>query len=140
MRLLLLLAALAVVGCGRTDKDRPVEVGHIYPPGGEVGDEERALRLAVEEWNRDAAKLPQGRKLKVRHAPGGARPEEWGAQATRLIALNKEAALIGGGRGAVAGRIGTALVGGEGHPVSPARRAGAAGARNLLAGGRSPGG
>src|SRR5919198_2717719 len=108
MRLSLLLAALVVVGCSRSDKDRPIEVGHIYPPGGEVGDEERALKLAVEEWNKDPAKLPQGRKLKVRHAPGGAKPEEWGAQATRLIALNKETALVGGDRGAFAERICTA--------------------------------
>src|SRR5215208_4261316 len=139
MRLSLLLVVLLAVGCNRSDKDRPIEVGHIHPPGGEVGDEQRALQLAVDEWNKDAAKLPQGRRLQVRHTPGGARPEEWGAQATRLIALNKSVALVGGDRGAFAERIGMAVQGENVVAVSPAGWPGPAAGQNLFTVGLSPG-
>ncbi|HKB02961.1 MAG TPA: ABC transporter substrate-binding protein [Gemmataceae bacterium] len=138
MRFSLLFAALLVVGCNRSDKDKPIEVGHIHPPGGDMGDEQRALRLAIDEWNKDTSKLPQGRRLVIRHAPGGAKPEEWGAQATRLLALNKSAALVGGDRGAFAERIGMAVQGENVVAISPAGWPGPTAGQNLVTVGLSP--
>lgn len=139
MRLSLLFLAIVAVGCNHSDKDKPIELGHIYPPGADTGDEERALRLAVEEWNKDPAKLPEGRRLQIRHAPGGAKPEEWGAQATRLIALNKAVALLGGDRGSFAERIGMAVQGENVIAISPAGWPGPAAGQNLFTVGISPG-
>jgi ABC-type branched-subunit amino acid transport system substrate-binding protein len=139
MRLSLLLVTLLAVGCNRSDKDKPIELGHIYAPGGEAGDEERALKLAVEEWNKDPSKLPQGRRLQIRHAPGGAKPEEWGAQATRLVALDKATALFGGDRGVFAERIGMAVQGENVLAISPAGWPGPAAGQNLFTVGLSPG-
>ena len=132
MRFLLLLAALAILGCDRSNADKPIELGHVSPPAADAGDEEQAIRLAIDELNADPARRPHGRKLHVRHAPGGDKPEEWGAQATRLIALNKSAGLIGGPRAAFAERIGIAVQGEDVIAISTAGWAGPAPARNLF--------
>ena len=139
MRLPLLLAALLLVGCDSSNKDKPIDIGHIYPPGGgTAGDEERTIQLAVDELNKDPSRLPLGRQLKRRQAPGGAKPEEWGAQAARLIALNQVHALIGGDRGLFAERIGMAVQGEEVIAVSTAGWPGPTPAQNLFTVGLPP--
>lgn len=138
MRLSLFLCALLLVGCDRSDKDKPIDIGHIYPPAGDSRDEERAIQLAVDELNKDPAKLPQGRQLRRRHAPGGAKPEEWGAQAARLVALNRVHALIGGDRGLSAERIGMAVQGEEVIAVGTAGWPGPTPGQNLFTVGLTP--
>jgi ABC-type branched-subunit amino acid transport system substrate-binding protein len=138
MRWPLLLLIGAAAGCGPSEADKPIELGHIYPPAVEPGDEERALNLAVEELNQHPDRLPRGRQLKIRHAPGGPRPEDWGAQASRLIALNKVGGLIGGDRGAIAERVGAAVQGGNVVAISTAGWSGPTTAQNLFAVGLSP--
>jgi ABC-type branched-subunit amino acid transport system substrate-binding protein len=58
--------------------------------------------------------------VRVIHAPGGTKPEEWGAQATRFVALNKVRGLVGGERSDQAERIGAAVQGEGVVAVSPA--------------------
>ena len=88
--------------------------------------------------NKDPSKRPKGRRIAVRHAPGGSKPEEWGAQATRLIALNKVRGLIGAERSLFAERVGTAVQGENAIAISPAGWAGAPPAQNLFTVGLSP--
>jgi branched-chain amino acid transport system substrate-binding protein len=123
MRLSLLLAALLVAGCTRSDADKPIEVGHVHPAGPDDS-EFRALGLAVEDLNKDAANRLIGREVRVRHAPGGSKPEEWGGQAARLVALNQVKGLIGGDRADAAERVGAAVQGENLVVVSPAGWAG----------------
>ena len=75
----------------------------------------------------------------IRHAPGGAKPEEWGSQATRLVALDKATALFGGDRGVFAERIGMAVQGENVLAISPAGWPGPAAGQNLFTVGLSPG-
>src|SRR5437763_15442938 len=103
MRSTLLLIALLLAGCTRSDNSKPIELGHVHPADSDDA-EFRALDLAVEELNQDAANLPTGRPVRVLHAPGGSKPEEWGGQAIRLVALNKVKGLIGGNRADAAAR------------------------------------
>jgi ABC-type branched-subunit amino acid transport system substrate-binding protein len=118
MRLSFLVLALIVAGCSRSD-NKPIDLGHLEPNNhGEA--EFKALDLAVEELNKDPARLPTGRRVRVVHAPAGAKPEEAGAQATRLVALNKVHGLIGGERFDQAERIGAAVQGEGVVAVSPA--------------------
>jgi ABC-type branched-subunit amino acid transport system substrate-binding protein len=97
-------------GCKNSDADRPIEIGHIYKTS-QSDDEFHAIQLAVEELNSDSARLLQGRKILVRQAPGGSKPDEWGAQATRLISLNHVAGLVCGGHSEDAEKIGIAASG-----------------------------
>lgn len=97
-----------IAGCKNSDSDKPIEIGHIHSTS-QSDDEVRAIQLAVEELNSDPARLPQGRKIQVRHAPGGSKPDEWGAQATRLISLNRVAGLVCGGRSDDAEKLGMAV-------------------------------
>jgi ABC-type branched-subunit amino acid transport system substrate-binding protein len=138
MRYPLLLAALLLAGCNRSDNSKPIELGHVHPA--DVDDAEfRALDLAVEELNKDAANLPLGRSVRVLHAPGGSKPEEWGGQATRLVAFNKVKGLIGGNRADVAERVGAAVQGENLIAVSPAGWAGSSPGPNQFCVGIAPG-
>src|SRR3954451_1622360 len=110
MRLSPLLIAPLLVGCSRSDANKPIELGHLHATNHDDA-EVRALDLAVEDLDRDPAPLPLGRQVRVVHAPGGTKPEEWGAQATRLVALNKVKGLVGGERSEQAERIGAAVQG-----------------------------
>ena len=77
MRLaLVLIAPVLLAGCSRSDANRPIELGHLHPVNHDDA-EFRALDLAVEDLNKDPANLPLGRQVRVVHAPGGSRPEEW---------------------------------------------------------------
>jgi len=119
MRLSLLLFALVLAGCSRSDATKPIELGHL-DPGNHDDAEFRALDLAVEELDRDSARLPLGRQVRVLHAPAGTRPEEAGAQAARFVALNRVKGLIGGDRPEQAERIGAAVQGEGVLAISPA--------------------
>jgi ABC-type branched-subunit amino acid transport system substrate-binding protein len=134
MRLSLLLAVAVCVGCNRSDSG-PVWVGHVEPPHHE--DEARAVRLAVEELNKDSGRQPQGRRVQVRGAPGGT-PEEWGAQATRLIALNGVRMVIVADRYADVERVGLAVQAGNVLAMSPGGWPGSPAPQNLFAVGISP--
>jgi ABC-type branched-subunit amino acid transport system substrate-binding protein len=132
-----LLAGLVVAGCSRSDSGKPIDVGHIHAVNHEDA-EYKALQLAVEDLNKESDRLPRGRTLVVRHAPGGNKPDEWGAQATRLITLNKSQVLIGGDRGESAQRIGTAVQGENVIAVSPAGWPGTPASQNLFTVGLAP--
>lgn len=119
MRFSLLLVTLVLVGCNRSESPAPIDLGHI-DAGTPDEAEFRALELAVADLNADAARRPLGRPVRLRHASGGTRPEEWGAQATRLVALNRVNGLLGGDRAERAQRIGAALDGENVIAVSPA--------------------
>jgi ABC-type branched-subunit amino acid transport system substrate-binding protein len=97
-------------GCKGSDSEKPIEIGHIHGAS-QTSDEFRGIQFAVEELNADPARLPLGRKIQVRHAPGASTPDEWGAQATRLIHLNRVAGLVCAGGPEDAERIGTAVSG-----------------------------
>jgi ABC-type branched-subunit amino acid transport system substrate-binding protein len=136
VRLPLFVGVLLVAGCNRSDAPKPIELGHLSPPNHDDA-EFQALDLAVADLNQDATRLPLGRSVRVIHAPGGTRPEEWGAQATRLVALNKVQGLIGGERQEQAERIGMALRDDGVIAISPADGPGAAG-QNLFTIGVTP--
>jgi ABC-type branched-subunit amino acid transport system substrate-binding protein len=137
MRLYIIFPALLLAGCSRPDSNTPIELGHLH--AADPGDAEvRAVTLAVEDLNRDAAARPLGRPIKVLHASAGSKPEEAGAQAARLIALNKVVGLIGGERFDQAERIGAAVQGESVLAVSPADWAGTAPSPNLFTVGVAP--
>ena len=131
-----LLVSVLVVGCGPSDADKHIEIGHVSPPG-PVGDEELALKSAVEELNTDMSRQPEGRRIVIRHAPGGATSVEWGAQATRLVSLNKVNGLIISGNEFDAEKAGMAIQGENVVGLSVAGWAGSP-SRNLFTVGVSP--
>jgi ABC-type branched-subunit amino acid transport system substrate-binding protein len=137
MRFAPLLLCVIVLGCGPSDADKPVQIGHVCPVG-PIGDEELALKMAVEELNIDMSRQPEGRRVEIRHAQGGATPVEWGAQSARLVALNKVNGLIISGGEADAEKAGMAI---QGENVIGLSVAGWAGGppRNLFTVGISPG-
>jgi len=98
---LLFLAALAS-GCGRSSE--PLVFGHVDPKS-EDDAEYRALALAVDATNADAAKQPFERRVNIVHGAAGKTPDEALAQAVRLAAVDKVFALLGGYRAAIAERI-----------------------------------
>jgi ABC-type branched-subunit amino acid transport system substrate-binding protein len=132
---LLLLATVLFAGCSNSDAGKPIELGHVHPSNSDDA-EYKALKLAVEELNRDPGALPLGRRLQIRHAPGGVTPDEFGSQATRLIALNKVHGLIAADRSAFAERVGLAVQGENLVAISPAGWPGAS--QNLFAVGLAP--
>lgn len=136
MRLLVPLAVFALAGCTRSDADRPVWVGHVHATN-HGDDGYRAVHLAVEELNKEPARLPQGRRLQVRHAAGDNKPEEWGAQAARLTALNRVNGLVAGGGGPEAERVGAAALDGGVVGISTAGWPGGS-SQNLFAVGLAP--
>ncbi len=92
--LLLGLAALLACGCARDTAGQTIWVGHLAPLG-EVGGEQavQAMQLALERWKEDGYSAG-GKPVGVRHADaakGQAR-----AEATRLLTVNRVAALIVG--------------------------------------------
>jgi ABC-type branched-subunit amino acid transport system substrate-binding protein len=119
MRPSLLLLALLVAGCSRSDATKPIDLGHL-DPGNHDDAEFKALDLAVADLDKDPTRLPMGRRVRVLHAPAGTKPEEVGAQAARLVALNRVKALIGGDRSDQAERIGAEIQGDGVLAISPA--------------------
>jgi ABC-type branched-subunit amino acid transport system substrate-binding protein len=137
MRISLLFVALLLAGCSRSDTIMPIELGHL-DPGDHDDAEFKAINLVVEELNKDETKLPLGRKIRLLHAPGGTKSEEWGAQATRFIAMNKVKGLIGGQRFDQAERIGAAVQGESVIAMSLAGWAGSSPSPNLFTIGIAP--
>jgi ABC-type branched-subunit amino acid transport system substrate-binding protein len=107
MRLIPILVLIPLVGCKVTDSDKPIELGHIHSASSDDG--YLAVKLAADELNADPGRLPQGRRIQIRDAAGGSKPDEWGAQATRLISLNHVAGIISVGRPEDAAKIGVAV-------------------------------
>ena len=137
MRLPLLLTALLLAGCSGSDPNAPIELGHVHPANHDDA-EYKALTLAATTLNADGDARPLGRPVKILHAPAGTKPEEAGAQAARLIALNKVSGLIGGERYDQAERIGAAVQGEDVLALSPADWPGAAPSPNLFTVGVAP--
>jgi ABC-type branched-subunit amino acid transport system substrate-binding protein len=133
----MLFAVVLAVGCKSSDADKPIEIGHIHPSG-PSDSEYRALKLAVEDLNHDPNRLPLNRPLAIRSAPGGETTDGWHGQATRLLAINQVAALIGGSRSSETERIAQAVNGEKAIAISPAGWAGAASSRNLFTIGLAP--
>jgi branched-chain amino acid transport system substrate-binding protein len=100
-RLLLagLLLSLAPAGCGPKTAAEPVWVGHVVPlTGADRAQGERAVhgvRLAVNEA-RAADLNVAGHRIAVRHADSHGSAETARAEAVRLLAVNRVAALLGG--------------------------------------------
>src|SRR5262245_31599232 len=124
-------------GCNGSSSDKPLSIGHVYPASSDDA-EFKSLQLAIEQLNQDAGKRPKGRPIEILHAPAGPKPEEWRAQAARLIALNKVQAVIGADRWAAAERIGMAVQGENVLAISPAGWAGAPTSLNLFTVGLAP--
>jgi ABC-type branched-subunit amino acid transport system substrate-binding protein len=96
------------IGCKGSESDKPIEIGHIHATS-QSDDEFHAVEVAVEELNADSARLPQGRQIQVRNAIGSLKPDEWGAQASRLMSLNHVSGLICGGNAEDAEKFGAAV-------------------------------
>jgi branched-chain amino acid transport system substrate-binding protein len=97
----LVAAALAfIAGCTGPEEQAPVWVGHLSPLSGprKASGESarRGILLAVEEANRDPQTAGAGRPVRVRHTDTRGDPEAFGAEATRLVTVNRVAALLGG--------------------------------------------
>jgi len=135
MRYIPLLCCVLLLGCGPSDADKHVQIGHVCPPG-PIGDDEFALKMAVEELNTDMSRQPEGRRVVIRHAPGGT-PGEWGAQATRFVSLDKVKGLILSGSEADAEKAGMAIQGESTIALSIAGWAGGT-SRNLFTVGIAP--
>ncbi len=99
-----------LVGCKDSAAGTPIEIGHIYDVT-QNDNEFRATEMAKDDLNADPARLPQGRRIQIRHAPGGSKPEAWEGQAARLIAFNQVSALICGGLSEDAEKVGAAIQG-----------------------------
>lgn len=136
MRLSILLLVLVAIGCDRSDSGKPVEIGHIV--SSDQADEEKALKLAVDELNQDTGALPQGRRLHLRHAPGGSTADEFGFQATRLVSLNRVSGLVGGNRWTEAEKLGVAIQPEKVIAVTSSGWAGASPSQNLFCVGLAP--
>ncbi len=107
----LLFLTLLAVGCNRSPSSAIVEVGHV--PGANSEESQRGIDLAIEEWNADPARAFAGRRLVVRHAAPGSKPDQWAAQASRLVALNRVKGLMG-----PAGAEGVVTISIAGAPIS----------------------
>jgi branched-chain amino acid transport system substrate-binding protein len=96
---LFLIPILFLAGCGGGSGER-VWVGHLSPLSGadkKIGESSRhGVLLAVEEANEDPDTKGAGRHVEVRHADTRGDPATFGAEATRLVAVNKVFALLGG--------------------------------------------
>jgi ABC-type branched-subunit amino acid transport system substrate-binding protein len=91
----LVAASLLWSGCGGRSATAPISVGHVASlsgPGKAEGEQAwRGIRLAVKEANQ-----PEMRPFEVLHTDAGAKLESFEAEAVRLVAVNRVAALIGG--------------------------------------------
>jgi len=95
-----LAALLAVLsGCGPKAEPEPLYIGHLLPLSGSDrarGEEARqGVRLAVEEALTADVRCA-GRPLAVRHVDDRGDAETVRAEATRLLAVNRVPALLGG--------------------------------------------
>src|SRR5205823_130248 len=94
---LLLLFAVSIAGCGGSATPEPIYIGHVANLSGpqhQAGDQAAlGMRLALRD--KDAGQI-DGRPLVVRHTDTRGQLEAYEAQAVRLVAISKVAALYGG--------------------------------------------
>jgi branched-chain amino acid transport system substrate-binding protein len=106
-RVLAVLPGLLLVGCSSKAAPEPIWLGHLAQMTGPAKwagtKSQQGVRLAVEE---EAAVRVLGRPLAVRHADTRGEPETARAEAVRLIAVSKVAALLVSVDAAQAERIG----------------------------------
>jgi branched-chain amino acid transport system substrate-binding protein len=100
-RLGTLAAALVLLaGCGGKTEQPPLWIGHISPlsgPNKSAGESaRRAIRLAVEEANKNPDDDGAGRPVRVLHTNSRGDPAAFGAEATRLVRVNRVVGLLGG--------------------------------------------
>jgi branched-chain amino acid transport system substrate-binding protein len=97
--LLVMGTALALTGCLGKAEPLPVVLGHVSTLSGpEAGAGERAaraIRLAVEEVNRDAERTGS-RRVEVRHTDTRGDLAAFESEAVRLVTINRAVALLGG--------------------------------------------
>ena len=97
---LLLAVAVLQAGCGGKAEAPPIRIGHLSPRSGPdkaVGQSaRRGILLAVEEANKAPEDRGAGRPVMVWHTDTHGDPQAFGAEATRLVSVNRVAALIGG--------------------------------------------
>ncbi len=98
-RTLILAAALCLPACSGSGTPPPVLLGHVAALSGperEAGQSAaRGIRLAVMEANKDPEK-GAGRTVKVIHTDTLGTLDAFEAEAVRLVAVNRVAALLGG--------------------------------------------
>lgn len=103
-----LILCLSLAGCGSRTPSDPILIGHLAPESGpakEIGTHEtEGLILAVEQANQQEEKVA-GRGVAVLHADTRGNPDLVQPTAVRLIAVNRVAALLGGGDAAEAERL-----------------------------------
>jgi branched-chain amino acid transport system substrate-binding protein len=95
-RIALVLAASALAGCS-TQTPPPVTVGHVATQSNrdDGGPAARAIRLAVQQANRDIDKETT-RPIKVIHTDTLGKLGAFEAEAVRLVKVNRALALLGG--------------------------------------------
>jgi branched-chain amino acid transport system substrate-binding protein len=93
---------LCAGGCGTQSEPAPVWIGHLSPLSGpEKASGEsarRGIRLAVEQANQQPDDEGAGRPVRVLHTDTHGDAEAFAAEATRLVRVNKVAALLGGSK------------------------------------------
>jgi branched-chain amino acid transport system substrate-binding protein len=93
-----------LVGCGGEGEMAPVWIGHLSPlsgPDRASGESaRRGIVLAVEEANKHPDDQGAGRPVRVLHADTHGDSRAFGAEATRLVTVNRVVALLGGQRSA----------------------------------------
>jgi branched-chain amino acid transport system substrate-binding protein len=103
-----LLAVLVGAGCSARREAEPVWIGHLAPLSGPerlAGQHARqGVQVAVEAA-RSAEQTVGGRPLAVRHADTRGKPALVRAEAVRLLAVNKVAALLAGPDSDLAGQV-----------------------------------
>jgi branched-chain amino acid transport system substrate-binding protein len=89
-----------LAGCGGKTEKPPLWIGHIAPlsgPDKAAGESaRRGIRLAVEEANKHPDEQGAGQPVRVLHANSRGDPEAFGAEATRLVRVNRVVGLLGG--------------------------------------------
>jgi branched-chain amino acid transport system substrate-binding protein len=94
------LLPLLALGCGGKAEPPPVVIGHLSPLSGPQkaagASARQGILLAVEDANRDPEEKGAGRRVLVLHTDTQGSPTAFGAEVTRLVKVNKVAALLGG--------------------------------------------